>query len=134
MVTSTHSTCSPVRPATLTATSESTRRTMSSGANSVGMPVMPAGSGADGNGNGIVKLRRLALWRATFGMGVGPGAGAALGAGLTGITVPNPAIFSLVLIAMIAVWVARLLGVYGADGSDPCRRQFGNGADRARPI
>lgn len=70
--------------------------------NSVGMPVMPAGSGADGNGDGIVNGLDYAIWRANFGIGAGPGAGAALGAGLTSITVPEPCGVSLVLIAGIA--------------------------------
>ncbi len=59
---------------------------------------MPAGSGADGNGDGMVNGLDYAIWRANFGMGTGPGAGAALSAGLTSISVPEPCGVLLLLI------------------------------------
>ncbi len=77
--------------------------------NSLGMPVMPAGSGADGNGDGIVNGFDYAIWRANFGMGAGPGAGAALSAGLTSISVPEPCGASLLMIVtIIPLGFARL--------------------------
>lgn len=70
--------------------------------NTLGSPVMPAGSGADGNSDGIVSVADLALWRANFGMGVGPGAGAALSGGLTSIAIPEPCGASLLLLTLVA--------------------------------
>jgi hypothetical protein len=75
--------------------------------NTVGTAV-PPGSGADGSGDGMVSVADLALWRANFGMPAGPGPGA--GAGLLGVSIPEPGSIAMLLSTTGIALVARRRG------------------------
>ena len=66
--------------------------------NALGMPAIPPGSGADGSGNGFVGISDYAIWRTNFGLPPGTGTGAAV----SGTTVPEPCVASLLLTAIFA--------------------------------
>ena len=68
-----------------------------------GLPASPKGSGADGDGDGMIDDGDYTFWKTRFGVDLG-GAG---GGSTAAVLVPEPALFSLTLSGLGALFFAR---------------------------